>query len=200
MADMKGKKALLGVPAVRQILGRLSKSEAEERQLAEKIEKSCRKFDRKGKGSLTADDYFNVVKLQNGIDVSKDELKRIVEPLSKDKEGRIKIDDFMHKDIHSQAAFKVLPWQRNFWLSFFFFFIDLFFQAIDRNKDGFITKGELKLAKKDVGMDKIGECIKSNDLDGDGKLNMHEFEHPKQTKKKWKLLIYLCVNFLLVSI
>jgi hypothetical protein len=42
--------------------------------LIEKIESSCRKFDHGHKGSLTADEYFNVLKLQNGIDISKDEV------------------------------------------------------------------------------------------------------------------------------
>ena len=67
-------KDLLGVPAVRQIMARLSKNEQEEHQMIEKLEKNCKTFDRKGKGSLTADEYFNVVKLQNGIDIAKEEV------------------------------------------------------------------------------------------------------------------------------
>jgi len=47
---------------------------------------------------------------------------------------------------------------------------------MDRNKDGFITKGELKLAKKNVGMSEIDSVIKKYDIDKDGKLNMDEFE------------------------
>ena len=39
-----------------------------------KIEASCKKFDHRGKGSLTVDEIFNVVKLQNGIDIGKDEV------------------------------------------------------------------------------------------------------------------------------
>ena len=31
------------------------------------------------------------------------------------------------------------------------------YQAMDRNKDGYITKGELKLAKKSVGMGEIDQ-------------------------------------------
>ena len=41
-------------------------------------------------------------------------------------------------------------------------------QAIDKNKDGFITKGELKLAKKSVGMEQINDVIKQYDLDKGG--------------------------------
>ena len=39
-----------------------------------KIEASCTKFDHRGKGYLSVDEIFNVVKLQNGINVSKDEV------------------------------------------------------------------------------------------------------------------------------
>ena len=65
----------LGVPAVRQILSKESKSDAEDQKMIEKLEKSCRKFDHSRKGRLTPDDYFNVVKLQNGIPISKEEVR-----------------------------------------------------------------------------------------------------------------------------
>ena len=65
---------MLGTPAVRQIIAKLNKSDKEEQLLIEKIARSCQKFDHKGQGRLTADDLFNVVKLQNGIDCSKDEV------------------------------------------------------------------------------------------------------------------------------
>ena len=43
-----------------------------------KIEASCKKFDHRGKGSLSVDEIFNVVKLQNGIDIGKDEVKILI--------------------------------------------------------------------------------------------------------------------------
>ena len=43
--------------------------------LSSQIEASCTKFDHRGKGYLSVDEIFNVVKLQNGVDVSKDEVK-----------------------------------------------------------------------------------------------------------------------------
>ena len=98
----------LGTPAVRQIISRLNKSDKEEQTLVGKIESSCHKFDHRGKGRLTADEYFNVIKLQNGIDCSKDEIRKIVQSLPADKEGRIKIEDFLYTDVHSEEAFKVV--------------------------------------------------------------------------------------------
>merc|ERR1712241_1079243 len=143
----------LSIPAVRQILAKLAKGEREEDELVEKLEDSCLRYDHDKKGMLTPDEYFNVVKIQNGVECSKDEVKTVCLPLPCTKDGKIKIRDFLYLDIHSEAAFK----------------------AMDRNKDGYITKGELKLAKKKMSMKEVDETIKDYDLDHDGKLNYEEF-------------------------
>jgi hypothetical protein len=85
---------LLGSPAVRQIIARTNKNDSDEQSLIDKIESGCKKFDHAGKGYLSAgnlfinkriefyltiisypsDEYFNVLKLQNGIDIRKDEV------------------------------------------------------------------------------------------------------------------------------
>ena len=77
---------------------------------------------------------------------------------------------------------------------------------MDKNKDGFITKGikfqiyffpwnelkfcvtikgELKLAKKSVGMNEINDVIKRYDIDKDGKLNMDEFKKSSSSSSSW---------------
>ena len=43
-------------------------------EFVEKIENSCLKFDHDKKGMLTPDEYFNVMKLQNGVDCTKEEV------------------------------------------------------------------------------------------------------------------------------
>ena len=48
------------------------------------------------------------------------------------------------------------------------------FYSIDRNKDGYITKGELKLACKGFDMKKLSEIISAIDKDNDGKLTFDE--------------------------
>ena len=53
---------------------------------------------------------------------------------------------------------------------------------MDRNKDGFITKGELKLAKKKMSMKEVDQTIKDYDIDQDGKLNYEEFLKGKGKK------------------
>ena len=68
--------SILGVPAARQVIGRLHKSAQEENSLLEKLEKSCVKFDHRNRGGLKVDEYYNVIKLQNGIDITKSEVTR----------------------------------------------------------------------------------------------------------------------------
>lgn len=63
-----------------------------------------------------------------------------------------------------------------------FIFSEAAFKAMDRNKDGYITKGELKLAKKKMSMKEVDETIKDYDLDNDGKLNYEEF---LKSHQKW---------------
>ena len=122
---------------------------------------------------LTPDEYFNVLKIQNGVECSKDEVKTVCLPLPCSKDGKIKIRDFLYLDIHRQS----LKHSQKYFTIFNIvkFFSEAAFKAMDRNKDGYITKGELKLAKKKMSMKEVDATIKDYDLDNDGKLNYEEF-------------------------
>ena len=82
---------VLGQPAIYQILSKKrGRGEDEKRQMAVKIEASCRRFNN-NHGSLSVDEFYNVIKLQNGVEVSKDELRRLVADLDMDKNFKISI-------------------------------------------------------------------------------------------------------------
>ena len=69
---------LLGAPAIRQVLAVAKSDATDEKQVKkviEKIESGCNKFDHQRRGCLTTDEYYNVVKTQNGIDISKDDVR-----------------------------------------------------------------------------------------------------------------------------
>ena len=57
---------------------------------------------------LSPDEYFNVMKLQNGVDCSKDEVKTVCLPLPCSKDGKIKIRDFLYLDIHRSVGYDVI--------------------------------------------------------------------------------------------
>ena len=77
-SSASGPKTMLGVPAVRQIVCKMKKNEKEEMEMAAKLERSCNKLDRANKGALSIEEYWNVCRVQNGIEVSKDEVKAIM--------------------------------------------------------------------------------------------------------------------------
>ena len=62
---------------------------------------------------------------------------KILQHLPRKRNGKIKIEEFIELPIISEDAFK----------------------AIDRNKDGLITKGELKLTNKDASMGDVTEVM-----------------------------------------
>ena len=82
---------VLGQPAIFQILNKKrGRTEEEKRVLALKIEASCKRFNN-NQGRLSVDEFYNVIKLQNGVEVSKDELRRLVADLEMDKQFKISI-------------------------------------------------------------------------------------------------------------
>ena len=54
---------------------------------------------------------------------------------------------------------------------------------IDKNKDGYLSKAELKLINKDASMGDIIKTIDAFDLDKDGKLNKAEFDESVKHQK-----------------
>lgn len=147
--------AVLGQPAIYQILNRLKdKNEDDKKTLALQIESACKRFDHKRKGKLSVDEYYNVIKVQQKVDITKDEIRRLVADLHMDKEYKISIQDFMTVPIISEAVF----------------------QAMDKNKDGYVSKGELKLAQRGISMKELGSIIDEVDTDGDGRLTFEEIK------------------------
>ena len=48
------------------------------------------------------------------------------------------------------------------------------FLAIDKNKDGYVSRGELKLAQRNLSLTQVNAIIDELDVNGDGKLTFNE--------------------------
>lgn len=82
---------ILGQPAIYQILNKKrGRSEEEKKKLAAKVESSCMRFNN-NRGRLTVDEFYNVIKLQNGIEVTKDEIRLLVADLDMDRHYKVSI-------------------------------------------------------------------------------------------------------------
>ena len=75
------------------------------------------------------------------MDLTKDDIRKIVVDLPMDKNYKISVQDFCRTPILSDEVFKFM----------------------DRNKDGQISKGELKLARKSLTLKQIDHLIKKLD-------------------------------------
>ena len=146
--------SLLGQPALVQLLEKScgDKSDKDRKTLRDKIETQCKTFD--GKGKLTVDDLYNVIKLQMKVDVSKDDIRKAIVDLPMDKNYKISCQDFCRTPILSDEVFKLM----------------------DKNNDGQISKGELKLARKQLTLKQIEMLIGKLDKDGNGTISLDELK------------------------
>merc|ERR1712001_388952 len=96
---------VFGQPAIYQILSKKrGRPDDEKKAMAVKIEASCRRFNN-NHGSLSVDEFYNVIKLQNGVEVSKDEIRRLVADLDMDRDYKISIKEFLSEPIISEFVF-----------------------------------------------------------------------------------------------
>ena len=162
---------LLGQPALVQLLEKTcsDKSDKDRKVLREKIETQCKSFE--GKGKLTVDDLYGVIKLQVNfynisisliviiceqmkVDVTKDDIRKAIVDLPMDKNYKISGVDFCRTPILSDEVFKLM----------------------DKNNDGQISKGELKLARKQLTLKQIDALIHKLDKDGNGTISLDELK------------------------
>lgn len=84
----------IGQSAITQILSSGQKkqlSDKEKKDAIAKIEAACKRFDQSKTGRLTVDDFYNVIKVQQKFECSKDDIRRMVEDLDMDKKYTVSI-------------------------------------------------------------------------------------------------------------
>lgn len=87
------------------------------------------------------------------VDVTKDDIRKAIVDLPMDKNYKIS-QDFCRTPILSDEVFKLM----------------------DRNNDGQISKGELKLARKQLTLKQIDALIHKLDKDGNGTISLDELK------------------------
>merc|ERR1712045_841980 len=146
--------SLIGSPALNQLVDKFvtGKSEAEKKEMLKKIGSQLVTFN--GKEKLTVDEYYSVLKVQFKVDCTKNDIRKVVADLPMDKHYKINIKDFIKVPILSDDVFK----------------------AMDKNNDGEVSKGELKLAKKHLTMKQIQSIMSKLDDNGDGTISWKEMK------------------------
>merc|ERR1712038_1605210 len=146
--------ALIGTPALQQIVDKFvdGKSDSEKKELLKKIEVQLVTFN--GKEKLSIDEFYSVLKVQFKLDCTKNDIRKVVADLPMDKNYKIVIKDFTRLPILSDDVFK----------------------AMDKNNDGQVSKGELKLARKNLTMKQVQSIMGKLDDNGDGTISWKEMK------------------------
>ncbi|XP_040575424.1 uncharacterized protein [Lepeophtheirus salmonis] len=153
-------KELLSTTALIQILARVHGSQKCIKSLSSIFEDKCIHYNSVEdtaslRDSLLPCEYLNVINNELGIRLSMEELDGILQYLPrKDDTREILLKDFMEMKLISPLSFK----------------------TIDRNSDGYLSKGELKLANKDSRMVDIEEVMRDADLNMDKRIDYAEYQ------------------------
>lgn len=135
-----------------------------------------RRADKNGDGRLSVDEVYGIY-VDHGVDVTREEVAKIVEAADKDgtglltekefvdsqkAEGNVNVmedpkaqEDRQPKDVGKQA--------------------ELAFKLYDKDRDGFITKSEMEKLSKNLSKEQIEKVFARFDKDGDGRLSYAEF-------------------------
>ena len=123
-------------------------------------------FDKDNDGFISVEELEDVMK-SLGQSPTKDELKDMVNDVDTDGDGRIDFPEFltmMSRKVHELDLNKEM---------------EEAFKVFDKDGDGFITPAELKSVLHSLGdkltNNEITMMMKEADLNGDGKINFHEF-------------------------
>ncbi|XP_069114937.1 uncharacterized protein [Argopecten irradians] len=126
-------------------------------------------FDKNGDGTVSVKEFGKVFR-SLGKNVTEDEIKRMINEVDKDKNGKLNFEEFVdfittHKCTQTQEEREAD--------------LQSAFKMIDKNKNGYISIKEFRSLLKNVGDrlsdEEVAEMIALVDTDNDGKLNYEEF-------------------------
>ena len=130
------------------------------------FEEAFKSFDKDGDGHITVQELA-VVMMGLNIKVTKAELVDVIAQVDTDNNGTIEFDEFfaiMQKKMASMDPSEM---------------VNIAFDSFDNDGDKAIGPDDLRKVLVDMGeavtQAEVDELIRVADLDGDGKLNQHEF-------------------------
>jgi len=149
-----------------------------DRHKREMLVEAFRKADKNGDGRLSTAEIHGIY-LDHGVDVTMEEVQKMVDEADKDGTGLLTEKEFMqssatedlnkdkstesdrhgaaggHRDTGKQA--------------------EIAFRLYDKDKDGYITKVEMEKLSKSLTKEQINKVFARFDADGDGRLSLTEF-------------------------
>jgi Ca2+-binding EF-hand superfamily protein len=146
-----------------------------DRHKREMLVEAFRKADKNGDGRLSTAEIHGIY-LDHGVDVTMEEVQKMVDEADKDGTGLLTEKEFMqssatedlNKEKPSDSAACAAPRDSGKQA-------EIAFRLYDKDKDGYITKAEMEKLSKSLSKEQIDKVFARFDADGDGRLSYAEF-------------------------
>lgn len=152
------------------------------------LEDAFEAADKNGDGVLSADEYYEIFQT-HGLTIDKEWIQRTIAQNDKDGDGGISLEEFIEMNIRgklksghggagaSDASSHKRP-------STIAEKAKLAFNVYDRNRDGYLTKAELRKTSKRMTDAQIDAVFEKYDKNKDGKLDFNEFKDLMEARSK----------------
>lgn len=145
--------------------------------------------DKNGDGVLSADEYYEIFQT-HGLTIDREWIERTIAQNDKDGDGGISLEEFIEMNTrgkmragassssghgHNKCPADIVLEKAR-----------LAFNAYDRNRDGYLTKAELRKTSKKMTEAQIDAVFEKYDKNKDGKLDFEEFKELMESNSKYK--------------
>jgi len=137
-----------------------------------------------GDGILSADEYYEIFQT-HGLTIDREWIERTIAQNDKDGDGGISLEEFIEMNI-SRGKHKSKISEAKSQSDIVLEKARLAFNAYDRNRDGYLTKAEMKRTSKSMTDAQIDAVFEKYDRNKDGKLDFEEFKELMESNSKSK--------------
>jgi len=148
------------------------------------LETAFEAADKNGDGVLSVDEYYDIFQA-HGLTIDREWIERTIAQNDKDGDGGISLDEFIEMNkikLNKQRS----DHERKTQSDIVHEKARLAFNAYDRNRDGYLTKAEMKKTSKMMTEAQIDAVFDKYDKNKDGKLSFEEFKHLMESHNKEK--------------
>lgn len=152
------------------------------------LESAFEAADKNGDGILSADEYYEIFQT-HGLSIDREWIERTIAQNDKDGDGGISLEEFIEMNISrnkQKNARNPAEADRRSQADIVQEKARLAFNAYDRNRDGYLTKAEMKRTSKSMTEAQIDAVFEKYDKNKDGRLEFDEFKELMVSNSKPK--------------
>lgn len=148
------------------------------------LETAFEAADKNGDGILSADEYYEIFQT-HGLSIDREWIERTIAQNDKDGDGGISLEEFIEMNIsRNKRQNPQISVDRRSQADILQEKAKLAFNAYDRNRDGYLTKAEMKRTSKSMTEAQVDAVFEKYDKNKDGRLDFEEFKELMSSNSK----------------